>query len=200
MFASQNPSNVEFCYHFVQALYGLPNSAADSALQGQLRLARAFSTFLTVALSYQQLFYLTDTTLHSFLVEELLAATDSQLDPSPPPSSLRLLVAEELGMLSVIVMKKWAEDVDNFGGAAVQRLTSILTSCGGLHPNTSCSITVSAHSCLVVLLSAARQSPVVQLSTRRGKCRAKVCPPAIVSALHTGLPIVACLAIPPKRK
>ena len=75
-------------------------------------------------------------------------------------------------MLGVIVIKKWEEEVSNFGASAVKRLTDMLASCGNIDPSLSCSVVVSVHSCLVQLLSAMRKHPMMKLPADKGRERA----------------------------
>lgn len=107
-----------------------------------------------MGVSHDKLFHLCEAELHSFLLKEMLAAVDSQLDPSLPTFSHRVLIAEELSMLSAILIRKWVDEAENFAVAAVEGFICILTSCSRLDPSVSYNITVSTYSSLLQLLTA----------------------------------------------
>ena len=153
-----------------QRLCSLPQSAADSAVQDQLQVSRAWSTLLVVGASQERLFHLTDPELQALLLEELLTAVASHLSPQPPasppsqpnspppraPSPSGVLIAEELSVLSVVLMKKWVDGSVQLGPSVVPSLVSILASCGGLDVTVSCGLLFNVYSCLIHLMSTRR--------------------------------------------
>lgn len=163
------------CYQWwMKQLCAAPG--AESAVEGQLQLSRAWSTLLCVGASQEQLFHLSDASLRTSLLEGLLIAIASHLAPptshqsesepsdsTPPPPPLPptsatqgvgVLVAEELSVLSVVLTRKWAESSLQLGPMAVQLLVDILSACGRLEMGVASNILVSVYSCVVQLLSA----------------------------------------------
>ncbi len=147
------------CSHlFLQCLCSLPPSSADSAVSGQLQLSQGWSTLLCVAATHQQLFCLSKRDLQVSLLEQLLCAVASQLDPAPPSTSPRVMIAEELSMLSVILVRKWVTKGMTLEKGSMDSFLRTLSSCSGLDVSVSCNICLCAYSSLVQLLNALHSS------------------------------------------
>ena len=138
----------------MQWFKALPQNAAESAVEAQLQLAQAWSTFLCVGSTNEKLFHLSEIKLHERLLQEILHIIHSQLDPTSP----RISMATELSILYTVLLRKWKDECMKFDGVISRIFIDILSRCALLEPNSSLEIITHLYTCLIQIFSVLRTS------------------------------------------